>query len=533
VIRRPSLFRLRPDPKASGERGSYRAGFFFGTLSFGASVGLGFVSTIITARLFGIDVIGEYALVWAPVAVMWMLSTIKEQQALIKEITGLKPREPRVSQLFAAVFTFSAGLTVAVAILVAIACCFVFPGPLNAPQLLAPALVSIAGYTVILNTGWNLDSILSAFVAGRKLFWVRLNESVSFIVLATFLGLGLHWKSVWALVIATMAGSLPALVHRAIAARAFARPRLSLAEYRIGLRALPELLRFGLKATPGQMAQGISQQGGIWAIGMVAPVAVVGAYSRALIVPKSLQTASLRITEVLYPTLVGRHVEGDHHGFDRALIDSTRYEVIVMTVFAATIGGAAHLVLNIFGPGFDAAAPALVLLMLFPVMASITVTQTQALWAVDRPGLTSLVALARLVVTIALLVILTPPMHMIGPALALLGGFLVVIVLSGLALRHHLARPLRATWPIRERLALLVSYGAGFAAAHAVQHATAPVLALPLALLAGSIACVAALILCGGLNQRDRQRLGELVAWGRARIGRPRIAISTQPEQSP
>jgi O-antigen/teichoic acid export membrane protein len=74
VIRLPS--RLRASPKTAGERGSYRAGFFFGTLSFGASVGLGFVSTIITARLFGVDVIGEYALVWAPVAVMWMLSTI-------------------------------------------------------------------------------------------------------------------------------------------------------------------------------------------------------------------------------------------------------------------------------------------------------------------------------------------------------------------------------------------------------------------------------------------------------------------------
>jgi O-antigen/teichoic acid export membrane protein len=507
----------------TGKRGSYRAGFFFGALSFSASVGLGFVSTIITARLFGIDVIGEYALVWAPVAVMWMLSTIKEQQALIKEITGLQPREPRVTQLFAAVFTFSAGLTVAVAILVAAACCFVFPGPLNAPQLLTPALVSIAGYTVILNTGWNLDSILSAFVAGRKLFWVRLNESLSFIVLATVLGL--HWKSVWALVIATMAGSLPALIHRAIVARSFARPRLSWAEYRLGLRALPELLRFGLKATPGQMAQGISQQGGIWAIGMVAPVAVVGAYSRALIIPKSLQTASLRITEVLYPTLVGRHTEGDRHGFDRALVDSIRYEVIGMLLFAAAIGGAAHSVLKIFGPGFDAAAPALVLLALYPALASITVTQTQALWAVDRPGLTSIVAIARLVVTIGLLIVLTPLMHMVGPALALLGGFLVVIVLSGLALRHHLARPLRVTWPLREQLVLLVSYAAGFGAAHLVQGAEmAPVVELPLALLAGSVAFAAALVLCGGLNQRDRRRLGELVAWGRNRLD-PAISL--------
>ena len=62
------------------------------------------------------------------------------------------------------------------AILDAAVCSFVFPGPLDAPELLAPALVSIAGYVIVTNTGWNIDSIFSAFVAGRQLFWVRLNE---------------------------------------------------------------------------------------------------------------------------------------------------------------------------------------------------------------------------------------------------------------------------------------------------------------------------------------------------------------------
>lgn len=496
-----------PARQEPGRHGSYRSGFFFGSLSFLLSVGLGFVSTIITARLYGVEVIGEFALVWAPVAAMWTLSSIKEQQALIKEITQLEPREPRVTQLFAAVFTFSVGLTVAVGLLDAGACLLLFPGPLDAPELLTPALVSIAGYTAILNTGWNLDSILSAFVAGRKLLWVRLNELVSFLVIAT--AVGLAWRSVWGLVIATLGAGLTALVQRAIVARSFARPRLSLAEYRAGLRTLPELLRFGLKATPGQMAQGISQQGGIWAIGMVAPVAVVGAYSRALVIPKSLQTASMRITEVLYPTLVGRHSESDGHGFDRALVDSIRYEVVGMLLFAATIGGAARPVLDLFGPGFAAAAPALVLLALYPVLASVTVTQTQALWAVDRPGLTSLVAIARLVVTVTLLVLLTPPLHMVGPALALLGGFLAVVVLSGIALRHHLSRPLRVIWPLRERLALLPCYAAGFGAAHAASRLATPIVSLPLALLAGATAFAAVFVACGGLNRRDRRRLGE------------------------
>jgi O-antigen/teichoic acid export membrane protein len=500
----------------AAKRGSYRSGFVFGTLSFACTVGLGFFSTIVTARLYGIDVIGQYALVWAPVAALWVLSTIKEQQALIKEITGLAPREPRVTQLFAVVFAFSAGLTLAVAILDAVVCAFVFPGPLNAPELLAPALVAIAGYVVVTNTGWNIDSIFSAFVAGRQLFWVRLNETVSFIVLAV--GVGLVWKSVWGLVIATIGASLTALVHRVLAVRPFVRPHLSRAEFRLGLGVLPELLRFGLKATPGQLAQGVSQQGGVWAIGIVAPVAVVGAYSRALVIPRNLQQASMRITEVLYPTLVGRHSQGDGHGFDRAMIDSIRYEVIGMLLLAAAIGGAAHSVLGLFGPGFGRAAPALALLAIYPALASVSVTQTQALWAVNRPGLTSIIAMVRLAVTVALLVALTPVMEIAGPALALLASYLVVIVFSGLALRHHLTRPLRVTWPRRERLALVVAYVAGFAAAHTVERALPSTVALPLCLLAGGLAYAVALLLCGGLNPRDRTRLGELSAWLRSRL---------------
>src|SRR5271157_508871 len=101
------------------ERASYRSGFFFGTLSFFAMTAVGFLSTIVTSRLYGVRIIGEFALVWAPVAALWILSTVKEQQALIKEITGLPPRHPRVTQLFAAVFTFSSGLTAVVAMLAA------------------------------------------------------------------------------------------------------------------------------------------------------------------------------------------------------------------------------------------------------------------------------------------------------------------------------------------------------------------------------------------------------------------------------
>ena len=505
------------DAQSSPARASYRSGFLFGSLSFSANVAVGVVSTIITARLYGVQIIGEFALVWAPVAALWILSTVKEQQALIKEITGLPARHMRVTQLFAVVFTFSSALTASVAVLDAVVCWFVFNGPLHAPELIAPAFVSIAGYVIITNTGWNIDSILSAFVAGRQLFWVRLHEALSFIAIATVVGLA--WRSVWGLVIAMIGASLSSLIQRMIVVRPFVRARLSWEEYRLGLRVLPGLLRFGLKATPGQIAQGASQEGGVWALGMVAPVAVVGAYSRALVIPQSLQRASMRITEVLYPTLVGRHKQGDGHGFDRALIDSIRYEVIGMLLIAAAIGGAAHSVLDIFGPGFSRATPALALLILFPALASITITQTQALWVIDRPGRTSVIAMVRLAVTIPLLVVLTPRIGIVGPAIALLSGYLVVIVLAGSALRPALARPLRATWPRRERCALLLAYGAGFTAAHLTEQVAPSIAGVLLCLLAGTVAYVAAFLLLGGLNSRDRHRLTEVVGMARSRLG--------------
>jgi O-antigen/teichoic acid export membrane protein len=496
-------------PAAEGH-GSYRSGFVFGGLGFVVATALGVVSMIATSRVYGVRVVGQFALVWAPVGVLWILSTVKEQQALIKEITGLTPGHPRVTQLFAAVFTFSTTLTATVATLDAAVCWFVFRGPLHAPSLLLPAFVNIAGYAIITNTGWNVDSIFSAFVAGRQIFWVRLHEVISFITIAVTVGC--LWPNVWGLVIATLGGSLTALVHRLIAVRPYVRPRLSLEEYRAGLRVLPELLRFGLKATPGQIAQGVSQQGGVWALGMVAPVALVGAYSRAQMIPQRLQQASMRISEVLYPTLVGRHAKGDGHGFDRAMIDSIRYEMVGMLLIAAVIGGAAHSVLEVFGPGFSRATTALALLVVFPALASVTVTQTQALWATNRPGRTSVIAIARALVTVALLVVLTPAIGIAGPAIALLAGYVVVIVLGGLSLRSSLARPLRATWPLREQLALGLAYACAFLAATVAEHAVRWPVALPLSLGAGTLTYLAVFVAAGGVNARDRRRLHEAIA---------------------
>jgi O-antigen/teichoic acid export membrane protein len=501
---------------SAARHGSYRSGFTFGILSFLMMAVFGVLSTIVTARIYGVQVIGQFALVYAPVSALWVLSTAKEQAALIKEITGLPPRHPRITQLFVAVFTFSSGLTFAMAGLAGLASWLVFRGPLNHPELVAPTLVSLAGYALVTNTGWNVDSIFSAFVAGRQLFWVRLHETLSFLTIAVILGL--TSPSIWGLVIATIGGSFTALAHRLIAVRPFIRARVGRADFRIGLRALPDLLRFGLKITPGSIAQGVGQQAGVWAIGVLAPVATVGAYSRAKTVPDRLQQVNVRIVEVLYPTLVGRRSRGDGEGFDRALLDTIRYALLGMLLIAAVCGGAAHDILEVFGPGFARASTVLALLVVYPALASITIAQTQALYAVDRPGLTSVIALTNLGVTLTLTILLTPSLGITGPAVALLAGFLVQIAWGSIALTPFLARPLGKTWPLRERLALVGAYACGFGASSAAEHAVASPAGLLLSFLAGTLAYVTILVVGGAANARDRHRLAEV--GGRVRAWR-------------
>lgn len=518
MIDRSSARRGSPGgPSRAAAHGSYRAGFAFGILSFLAIAAFGLLSAIATARIYGVRVIGGFALASAPVSALWVLSTVKEQSALIREVTGLPPRHPRVTELFAAVFTFSTALTAAMALLAGAICTLLLRGPLHHPELVWPMLAGLGGYAVVTNTGWNIDSIFSAFVAGRQLFWVRLHETLSFLAIA--IALGLVWHSVWGLVLATIGGSLTALVHRVLAVRPFVRARLSRGGYRNGMRALPALLRFGLKITPGGIAHGMSQQAGVWAIASVSPTSVVGAYSRAQTIPDRFQQVNFRIVEVLYPTLVSRRARADAQGFDRALLDTIRYALAGMLLIAAACGGAARPLLSLFGAGFAAGAPAFRLLIAYPALSVIASAQTQALIALDRPGATSLISIARLALTVALTVVLTPRLGISGPAVALIAGFLLDIACKSAMLSPFLSSSLRHTWPARERVTLLAAYALGFAAALGVARSHGW---LPADVLAGASAYAAALLLGGAVNGRDRARLGELLVETRSRRARRR-----------
>ena len=242
----PATPRAQHDERA---RGTLSAGVGLGAASFLGTTMVGVVTSVFIARLYGVRVVGQFALVFAPVMAVWLLSTVSEQPALQREAAVLAPRHPRVTGLFIAVFAFSSGLTVVVAAIGAVITYFLFHGPIHQPELFTPSLVTLAGYTLITNTCVNFDSIFVAFRDARGLFWLRLHQVVLYLVLVV--GLRAVSGSVWSLVAATTASWALPCIHRLVWARRWMTVRISRTEVRAGFGALPEMLRFGLKLTPG------------------------------------------------------------------------------------------------------------------------------------------------------------------------------------------------------------------------------------------------------------------------------------------
>ena len=493
----------------SDERPSFTNAFGFGALSFLVSGVLALGSSILTARIYGITVIGEFALAYAPTGAVWFLSSVREQPALIRLLAPLPIRSPRVTGLFVPVFIFSTGLTVIACGIAALATYFLFNGPIGHPELFLPAVVSLAGYLVFTNPCWNIDGVLCAFRAGRDLFWIRSHQMAAYLGSAVLLSFFL--PTVWGLILATVGSWVTSLFHRLVVAPRWMRWSVPIAEVRSGFHVLPEILRFGLKVTPGSLATGVSDQVGTWVLGAVGSLAAVGAWNRAWALSQRFVDLNYRLAEMVFPTLVERHVGEDRLGFDRALMDSLRYVAGGMLLPAAAGGGAAVGVMNLFGPGFSRASTALAIVLVVPAIATVSTIQSDALLAVGRPLATTAMAAARLAATVPLTIGLTLAMGVTGAALGITLGVSVQLAVQLGVLRAHLSQPMRLLWPTRQLVGLVLAYASGFGLAHVLDSTIPGVVGLVASLAGGALAYMLCLLVVGGLLPRDRARASSVI----------------------
>lgn len=494
---------LPPDETGAAPT-TVRTGMGFAAGSFVVNAVVGLLSAVVTARLYGVTVIGEYALVIAPWVLLIQLSSMSEQKALTRELSSVPPKDPRATGLFLPVLGFSATLSAVVAIPILALTIGALAGPVGQGDLVAPAVLIVVGYVLVENTSWNVDAVLSAFLAGRELFWAKLSQAAAFPVVAVLVRP--VSGTVWALTVATLISFVAGFLLRLVLVQRYLSLRPSRVELRAGFRALPGMLGFALRLLPSRIASGVTSQAGVWILGVTSSVQVVGAFARANSVAVRINDAGFRLAEILFPALVKRHQQGDGAGFERLMRDAVRVTGIPLLLGASVAGGVASGLLKVFGDGFDDATNAFALLLFAYTLFVLVVIQSQGVLAIGRPGAASWIGIARAVLTIALMVPFARLWGGTGAALALLVGMALSWQLQARLLRrlvlHTPARP-----DARFAFGAVASSLAGFGAA----RATANALAEPWATLAGSVtgalAFAAAAMLTGFIRRDDVARL--------------------------
>lgn len=490
-------------------RSSYRKGLSYAVASFASLAFLGLFTSVAIARVYGVEVIGQYALSFAPVAALGMLSTTQEQPALMRKLAVLDARAPRTTGLVCAVFAFSLSLTAAVALPVLGVTYVVFDGPIGQPELFLPAMAQVIGYAVFTNSCWNLDTVFSSFRAGRQLFWIRLHQALMFFAVAMVVAA--VRASVWGLVIATIASWATALVHRVWAVRSFMVFRIPREEVVAGFRDLPEMIKFGAKLVPGYLLSGVGDQAGTWILGTVSTVSAVGAWNRAATLGTRLQDAAVKTTEVLIPTLVERREAGDHEGHDRALMVSVRYAATGMLLVAAAGGGASVGVMSIFGPGFSSAATALALLFVAESMHIVTSLLGVSIMAAGDPWRVSIVSSVSTVTIVASSIFLSLSLGVTGAALAMCIGTGIALAIYLVLAQRVLSGSIRRFLSTRWLIASAIAYSGSFLAARLLDDTLDGHAGTAVALVAGCVIYVSAFVGLGGMDETDRERLKMLV----------------------
>jgi O-antigen/teichoic acid export membrane protein len=490
------------------DRPPVRHGLSFAAVSFFVSVLIGIGSSIWTSRLYGIRVIGEYALVSAPYLITTQISQVNEGTAFVRAAADLPARGLRVSALFRLILGFSAVLTVTVSTIVFVVATLLLRGPVGQPELVLPALVVMVGYVCLDNLSWNIDSVLSAFRAGHVLFWARTSQLLAFLVVAV--AMAPFTRSVWGLVVATLVSFAIPLAVRLSVAHRYVRWRLPAGVVREHRHELPAMLRFGLVLVPAVLVGAITGQAGMWVVGATASVAVTGAYARALGLASKFQEAAYRIAEILMPGMVERYRRGDPDGAADLLDRAFRLTGVSLLTLAAVGGGAGTGVLRVFGPGFDQANVVLALLCLAFVLAVLNYLQQQGLLAVGRPGLITAQSVGTSVLTGAAMF---PLAHLLGAtgvaAAYVLAKVAVVVVADRLLGRELTGR--RTLSGMGLLLSLAATWAVGYGVAWALVQVSAGMAMTAVAVAAGGLAALVVAEVLGVVPRDDRDRLLEMV----------------------
>jgi O-antigen/teichoic acid export membrane protein len=411
-----------------------------------SSFALGLVSAVVTARVFGVEVIGAFALASLLTGSLHMVSNVREQGGLVRELTRHPAGAPESRALLWMVLAFSAALTLAILIPFGALSIWLLRDVFEQPDLVAPFLALAAAYLLLDNTSFNLDAPLVAYRDGRAVWIVRMAITVTMIAGALGCAL-LDERSLWALVAITIAASAVGTVLRLRAVRrltGLASSRREIARVRDKLRPI---VWFGIRQAPLNYTETAIEYADTAVLGASVPLASVGAYSRAYTLYRRAGQVPVTLSRLYFPTLTALWHRGEHDAMLRVHRLSTRYLTLLLLPAATWLAASAPAVLAIFGPGFDEGATALSILIFAVVLDGYGRTAGGFLAACDRPGIVSIVSVGTALLNVGLCLALIPSLELTGAALANVAGWLfAATALVVIAARH--AR--RSAWAMTD-----------------------------------------------------------------------------------
>ena len=247
---------IRPEGTTDDEvsdRPSFRKGLAFASGSFLSTVLLSILSSIVTARLYGIRVVGLYALAIAPYILLTQVSSLREQAAFVRRAAVLPRRSHEATGLLVAVIAFSSALTLVMGVLVGLLNALVLNTAVKQSQLLLPSILILVAYLLCENNSWNLDMMFGAYGAGKELFWFRLVVGVSFTGAAVAIYPVTH--GVWGPVLALIASMVAGFVVRLAFIFRYAVARVEREWIRKGFSQLPRCSNSDCVSPPVQRPQ--------------------------------------------------------------------------------------------------------------------------------------------------------------------------------------------------------------------------------------------------------------------------------------
>jgi O-antigen/teichoic acid export membrane protein len=406
------------------EQELYAHGLRYSAYDTASSLVLGLASAIITARVFGAEVIGAFALAALLTGSLHLVSNLREQGGLVRELTRHARSAPEPPALLWVTLALSAAITLVVLVPFAALSVWLLTDVFDRPELVLPFAVLAAGYLLLDNTSFNLDAPLVAYRDGRSLWFARMAMSVAMIAGALICA-ALGEERIGGLVACTVASSVAGLGVRTAAVRQLTGLRTGRRELAWARGQLRQIISFGVRAAPLNFTEAAIGYADTAILGANATLTTIGAYNRAYGLYQRAASLPVSLSRLYFPTMSALHHRGDRAAMARVHRLSTRYLALVLAPAATWLAASAPAVLAIFGPGFDAAATALAILAAVVVLDCWSRPAGGVLWAADRPGVVSLVYGGVAALNVGLCLLLIPTHGLTGAALANLGGWLI------------------------------------------------------------------------------------------------------------